>query len=223
MTITIPGLKEERLCISDAHHSQIITQDNPTFTLTEGEEEFTVEQIATTSFRTPFGWGLYLLSQILTALPRAISFRTPIFQRCNPIMLRATVKVNSFRFSDLTLFLDAGGYNQEVHSYQPPRLSGDKELTIRIDGYSCDTDAVETAIREESMSKIGYCTALLSLPLILLLLSYLTNFGIFFAAALGLLPFLIALCIFARIHSRHVKQKLREKVEDTLRHLGDEM
>lgn len=223
MTIHFPGLKEERLRISDALHSQIVTKDNPSFTLARGESEFTVEQIATESYRTPLGWVIYLLLQILTALPRAISYRTPIFRRCNPILLSATVTVNSFRFGDLTMFLDPGGYNEEVHSYQPPKLTGDKELTIRLDSYGYDPKSVETAILEETMSKIGYCTALLSLLPILLILSYLTNYGIFFATALGLLPFLAALCIFAWVHSKRVKFKLREKVEDTLRLLNGEM
>lgn len=223
MTITIPGLKNERLRFSDAQHSQIVTKDRPVFNLADGESEFSVEQIATASYRTPLGWTLYLLLQILTALPRAVSFRTPIFCRCNPILLSATVKVNSFRFSDLTLFLDAGGYNQDVHSYQPPKLTGDKELTIQLDGYTCDPDSVKSAIREETMSKIGYCTALTMVPVVLLILSYLTNYGIFFASALGFLPFLIGLCIFARIHSQKAKAKLQEKVEDTLRYLRGEM
>lgn len=223
MTIYFPSLKSERLRISDARHSQIISKDNTSFTLAEGESEFTVEQIATESYRTPLRWVIYLLVQILTALPRAISFRTPIFCRCNPVLLSATVKVNSFRFSDLTMFLDPGGYNEEVHSYQPPRLTGDKELTIVTEGYAADPASVATAMREETMSKIGYCTALLSLMPILLILSYLTNYGIFFATALGLLPFLAALCIFAWVHSKRARAKLKEKVEDTLRFLRGEM
>ena len=223
MTIYFPNLKSERLRLSDARHSQIISQDNTAFTLAEGESEFTVEQIATESYRTPLGWVIYLLLQILTALPRAISYRTPIFRRCNPILLSATVTVNSFRFGELTMFLDAGGYNPEVHSYQPPRLTGDKELTIVLGGYGYDPKSVERALREETMSKIGYCTALTSVFVLLLVLAFLTNYGIFFASTLGYLPFLVALCIFAWVHSKRAKAKLREKVEDTLRFLRGEM
>ena len=220
MTIYIPQLKNEVLRLTDATHSEILDKNHTSFTLTNGESEFTVEQIASGSTRSKMGWVIYQTMQILTALPRAIGWRKPIFVRCNPILLSAKVKVNSFRFSDLTLFLDAGGYNIDTHSYGPPVLTGDKELTIVVSGYSADEASVESAMKEETMSKLGYYVNLFAVPAVLVLLSFLTNFGIFFGVALGTLPFMIAFTLMGVGHSKRVKRTLREKVEDTLRFLN---
>lgn len=220
MTISFPTLKDEKLRVFDAKHSAVLSKENSSFTLTDGESEFTVEQIATSTHRSPLGWIVYFLLQLLTALPRAIAFRKPIFMRCNPILLTAQVRVKSFRFSDLTLFLDPGGYNIDVHSYQPPVLTGDKELSIQVLHYSSDQVSVASAIGEEKMSKIGYCIAMFIVPVFLVILTFVTNFGIFFAIALGLLPFLIAFTALAIGHSKRVQCRLREKVEDTLRFLN---
>lgn len=218
MTIYIPQLKHEVLRLSDAQHSEILNKDHTSFTLTKGESEFIVEQLSNGAPRSKIGWLLYQIIQILTALPRAIGWRKPIFVRCNPIMLNARVKVNSFRFSDLTLFLDAGGYNIDTHSYGPPVLTGDKELTIVVSGYTADGTSVESAIKEESMSKRGYYVNLFAVPILMVIFSFLTNFGIFFGIALGTLPFMIAFTLMGMAHSKRVKRTLREKVEDTLRH-----
>lgn len=223
MTIYLPQLKNEVLRLSDATHSEILDQDHTSFTLTDGESEFTVEQIASGSTRSKMGWVIYQILQILTALPRAIGWRKPIFVRCNPILLSAKVKVNSFRFSDLTLFLDAGGYNIDTHSYGPPVLTGDKELTITVSGYSADKASVESAIREEGMSKLGYYINLFAVPAFLVLLSYLTSYGIFFAAALGTLPFMIAFTLMGVGHSKRARRMLQDKVEDTLRYRNGKM
>ena len=223
MTIYLPQLKNEVLRLTDAAHSEILDKNHTCFTLTKGKSEFTVEQLSTGSTRSGAGWVIYQIMQILTALPRAIGWRKPIFVRCNPILLSARVKVNSFRFSDLTLFLDAGGYNIDTHSYGPPVLTGDKELTITVSGYTADHASVESAVREEKMSKLGYYVSLFAVPAVLVLLSVITSYGIFFAAALGTLPFMIAFTLMGIAHSKRVKRTLREKVEDTLRFLNGKM
>ena len=221
MTITVPNLKGEVLRLSDSQHSEVLSKEHNTFTLSKGEKEFTVEQTAASVPRSKIGWVIFLLMQIITALPRAIGWRKPIFVRCNPILLNARVEVTSFRFSDLTLFLDAGGYNIDTHSYNPPVLTGDKELKIIPEGYHADTASVESAIREEKMSKLGYYVGLFSVPIALVILAYLTNYGIFFAVALGSLPFMIAFTLMGIAHSKRVCHTLRDKVEDTLRHWNE--
>lgn len=223
MTIYIPNLKNEVLRLTDSAHSEIITKKHTAFTLADGESEFTVEQIATSAPRSKMGWIIYSILQILTALPRSIGWRKPIFVRCNPILLSARVKVNSFRFSDFTLFLDAGGYNMDTHTYGPPVLTGDKELTIAVSGYSADEASVESAMTEEKWSKFGYYVNLFAVPALLMLFTFLTNYGIFFAAALGTLPFMITFTLMGVGHSKRVKRMLKEKVEDTLRFLNREM
>ena len=220
MTIYVPNLKGEILRLSDSTHSEIITKRQTAFHLTDGESEFTVEQIAVDAPRSKMGWLIYQILQILTALPRAIGWRKPIFVRCNPILLNAKVKVNSFRFSDLTLFLDAGGYNIDTHSYGPPVLTGDKELTIVVSGYTADEASVASAITEEKMSKFGYYVNLFAVPALMVLFSYLTNYGIFFGIALGTLPFMIAFTLMGVGHSKRARRMLGDKVEDTLRHLN---
>lgn len=223
MTIYMPSLKEERLRFSDTKHSEILSKEHTSFALADGESEFTVEQIATTDHRSRLGWVIYLIWQILTALPRAIAFRKPIFVRCNPILFTARVKVNSFRFSDLTLFLEPGGYSLDVHSYQPPVLSGDKELSIQMVSYGLDPISVNSAIREEKMSKFGYYSAMFAVPIFLVILTYLTNYGIFFGVAVGVLPFMTAFTLMGISHSRRVHRRLQEKLTDTLRYLNGEM
>ena len=221
MTITVPNLKGEVLRLSDTQHNQVLTKDHNTFTLTKGEREFSVEQIAGSIPRTKIGWVIFLIVQILTALPRAIGWRKPIFVRCNPLLLKARVEVTSFRFSDLTLFLDAGGYNLDTHSYQPPILTGDKELKIITDSYHADMASVESAIREEKMSKLGYYVGLFAVPVALVILAYLTNYGIFFAVALGTLPFMITFTLMGVAHSKRVCRTLRDKVADSLRYRNE--
>ena len=223
MTITIPNLKGEVLRLSDAQHSEVLSKEHNTFTLSKGEREFTVEQTAVGLPRSKIGWVIFLIFQILTALPRAIGWRIPVFARCNPILLNARVEVLSFRFSDLTLFLDAGGYNIDTHSFQPPLLTGDKELKIILTGYAADEAAIACAIREEKMSKLGYYTGMFAVPVALVILAYLTNYGIFFAVALGTLPFMIAFTLMGVKHSKRACALLRDKVEDTLRYRNGEL
>ena len=62
---------------------------------------------------------------------------------------------------------------------------------------------------------------LFSVPIALVILAYLTNYGIFFAVALGSLPFMIAFTLMGIAHSKRVCHTLRDKVEDTLRHWNE--
>lgn len=220
MTIHVLGLTGEVLRLSDSRHSEIITKENDTFTFAEGEREFTVEQIATAPAKPRGGWGMYLIGQILTAIPRALPIRKQIYQRCNPILLSAKITVKPCRYDDFTLFFIPGGYNRDVNTFLPPKLEGDAQLSIEIGRYALDKVNVERAIKEETMNKAGYCVNLLAVPIFFFVLFFLWLIRVLFYIAASNLPVMVLLCFFLQLHSRKVKGDLREKVADTLRHLN---
>ena len=81
MTIYVPNLKGEILRLSDSTHSEIITKRQTAFHLTDGESEFTVEQIAVDAPRSKMGWLIYQILQILTQT-----------QDCHNLRCRGNVK-----------------------------------------------------------------------------------------------------------------------------------
>lgn len=223
MTIQLMGLTDEIFRLSHSRHSQIITKDSDTFTLSPGESEFAIEQISAASKRPRGGWGLYLLGQILTVIPRAMPIRKRIYQRCNPILLSAKVAVKPDRYNECILFFTPGGYSPEIHTFHPPKLEGDRNLVIEVTGYTADTANVERAVKEETMSKLGYFVNLLAVPIFLFVLFFIWLYRVLFHIALCLFPIMIVFCLLLWRQSRKAKADLREKVADTLRHLnGDQ-
>ncbi|MBQ7355058.1 MAG: hypothetical protein IJW62_06025 [Clostridia bacterium] len=222
MTVQLMGLADERFRLSDSRHSRIVTKDSDTFTLSPGESEFTIEQISTASPKPRGGWGLYLLGQILTAIPRALPIRKRIYQRCNPVLLSAKVTVKPDRFGECLLFFTPGGYSPEIHTFHPPQLEGDRSLAIEVTDYAADTANLERAVKEETMSKLGYFVNLLAVPIFLFVLFFIWLYRVLFHIALCLLPIMILFCLLLWRQSRKAKADLREKVADTLRHLNGE-
>lgn len=220
MTVQLMGLTDEHFRLSDSRHSRIVTKGSDTFTLSPGETEFTIEQISTAHAKPRGGWGLYLLGQILTAIPRAMPIRKRIYQRCNPVLLSAKVTVKPDRFSESILFFTPGGYSPEIHTFHPPKLECDRNLAIEVIGYAADTVNVERAVKEESMSKLGYFVNLLAVPIFMFVLFFIWLYRVLFHIALCLLPIMIGFCLLLWRQSRKAKADLREKVADTLRHLN---
>lgn len=223
MTIHLLGLSDERFRLSDAQHSEILTKENCAFTLAEGEREFTIEQIAASRRRNAVQWCIFLLLQTLSALIRALCIRKPIFARCNPFTLSAKVKIAPCRYDALTLFFTAGGYSRDLHSYQPPTLEGDKELSVERMRFSADENAVDEAICEEKFSKLGYTLALFAVPIVLIVIFAITNYRIFAAIAAVNLFSTILIAILIQLHSKSAKKSLRDKIADSLRHLNGEI
>lgn len=220
MTIHVLGLANEVLRLSDSRHSEIITKENDTFTLAEGEREFTVEQTAAAPTKPRGGWAIYLLGQIVTALIRALVIRKPIYERCNPILLTAKVQIKPCRYDFCTLFYVAGGYNEDTHTYYPPRLEGEEQLSIEAVGYSLDEANVTRAVREETDNKVGYTVWLIVLPIVLFITALLWETPPLSAIALFVLVLDTAVCIGLQLHSRKVKADLQKKVGDTLHYLN---
>lgn len=220
MTIHILGLTDQQFRLSDGIHSQIITRTHNTFTLADGQTAFSIEQIATASAKPKWGWGLYLCGQILTAIPRALPVRKKIYQRCNPILLTATVTLKPCRYRDFTLFFTPGGYSRDLHTYYPPKIEGDAQLVIQTGRYALDEVNLERAIKEETMSKIGYFVNLLATSFFLFFLFTLWLYRVLFHLALSLLPIALVFCVLLWRQSKKSKADLREKVSDTLRHLN---
>lgn len=223
MTIHLLGLTKERFRLSDTKHSEIITKENSAFTLAEGEQEFTIEQLSVTRPRRGSEWGIFLLIQIISALIRALCIRKPIFSRCTPFVLSATVKIAPCRYDSLTLFYTAGGYSHDLHSYQPPVLEGDRELSVEKIRYAVDDTAVTEAIKEEKLSKLGYIVMLYIIPIVLFVVFFATNYGIFFAVAAINLFSMTLITLFVLLHSRHAKKALKDKIADSLRYLNGEI
>ncbi|MBQ8287136.1 MAG: hypothetical protein IJX76_00005 [Clostridia bacterium] len=220
MTVHVLGLTHETLRLSDSRHSEIITKEKDAFTLSEGEREFVVEQIATAPAAPRGGWGMYLIGQIVSAIPRALPIRKQIYQRCNPILLSAKITVKPCRYDDFTLFFIPGAYSRDLHTFQPPKLEGDARLSIETGRYALDKVNVERAIKEETMSKLGYFVNLLAVPIFLFILFFLWLYRVLFHIALCLLPIMMVFCAILWSQSRKTKADLREKVDDTLRRLN---
>lgn len=220
MTIHVLGLNGEALRLSDRQHSTIITQENNTFTLADGESEFSVEQIRSAPSQPKTGWGMYLAGQILTALPRALVIRKPVYERCNPVLLSAKVSITPCRYDFLTLFYVTGGYNSDTHTFCPPRLEGDPQLAIEASSYAVDEANVVRAAREEVMSKIGYAVNLLLVPIVLFIVGILWQTPPLMAIALAILIIdgLISVGLF--IHSKKARSDLQKKVADSVYYLN---
>ena len=223
MTIHLLGLSSEVFRLSDRQHSQLVTQSAPTFTLADGEDEFCIEQLSSSPPHPRCGWGFYLLGQILTAIPRALPVRQLIYQRCNPIMLTAKVTITPSRYQELTLFFTPGGYSRDIHTFMPPKLEGDRQLTIQLGRYTADPISVERAIREETMSQIGNYVNLFAIPLLLLVLFFWWLYRVLFHIAICLFPILSLFCLYFWKKSQKAKADLREKVNDTLRYLNGDL
>ena len=219
MTVHFPGLSDEIFCLSDSRHSDTISRTNDTFTLAEGESEFAVRQIANAPATPRGGWLIYLMGQILTAPIRALFIRKAIYERCDPILLSAKVKIKPCRYDFCTLFFSAGGYSEDTHTYFPPHLQGEEQLHIEPCDCVLDEANLVRALREETYSKIGYAVWLALLPILLCLTSLIWESPTLFAVGLMLLVFCSALCIGLGVHSRKVKRDLRKKVGDTLHYL----
>ena len=223
MTIHLLGLVDETLRLSDGCHSQLITRENNCFTLADGQRAFFVEQLSTAPEKPRGGWGLYLCRQILTAIPRALPIRRLIYQRCNPILLTANITVAPCRYEQFTLFFTPGGYSKEIHTFQPPRLEGDAQLSIEYSKYASDEVNLRRAIKEETMSQLGNYVNLLAIPLVLFALFFLWFYRVLFHLALSLLPISGLFCLYFWKKSKIAKDNLREKVADTVRHLNGDL
>ncbi len=220
MIIQVLGLADETLRLSDSRHSEIITRERNTFTLTEGETEFAVEQLSTASAKPRGGWLLYFIGQILSALVRAVVIRKPIYQRCNPILLSAKLKIKPCRYDFLTLFFAAGGYNEDTHTFCPPRLEGDAELVIEAGKYALDAQNVTRATLEETFSKAGYLFWLIMIPFALFVTAWLWGTRALFAIAIFLMIADTAIIIALGIHSGRVKAALWKKAGDSVHYLN---
>ena len=223
MTVHVLGLTHETLRLSDSRHSELITKDHDTFPLSEGEWEFTVEQIATAPAKQRGGWGLYLLGQILTSIPRALPVRKRIYERCNPLLLSAKVTVEPCRFDNFALSFAPGTYSRDLHTFHPPKLEGDRNLTVCTGRYGVDRVNVERAVKEEIMSKLGHFANLLAVPIFLFVLFFLWLYRVLFHIALCLLPIMLVFCAILWSQSRKAKADLREKVDDTWRRLNGDL
>jgi hypothetical protein len=160
------------------------------------------------------------VGQILTALPRAIAIRKPIYQRCSPILLKVKVAIKPSRYDFLTLFFVPGGYSPNTHTYHPPKLEGDSQLLLEVEEYKVDEANLVRAIREEKQSKLGYGANLFAITVLLALWGILWQARALLSAALAKLTFSLLLTVGMIVHSGKVTADLRKKAEDSVYYLN---
>lgn len=215
MTVDFWGLSNGSFRLTDSEHSEVVTEAQPFFKLTDGVLRFKAEQISVGGKKKLLRSYLKSLFGFVKVIFDGFVGYPAIYRACSPIMLDAEIEVKNTRYSEQTIAYTPSGYAPDTHDYTAPKLEGGKDLMITPVSYQVDEVEMERRQKETLVEKLGASTALFLIPIPLMIASAfiqagtLTMISVF--AAIAFYPLIPFLLLRWRKQSKQFAEKLAQK------------